>query len=186
MLGSTLTRLRVLLVAQALATGGLAVAGPFDAGRWLPFVAGVAAGAVVLAWFVGTRTRSAWTMTLGFEVLALVVGGTGAAAGDYVPGTALAIGVLAQLVLPAGRAGFATAVPSAAAPVRLTPPPVVAAPSATPVPAPPTAPPAFPPPGLLVSAAGSGNLPPVLPPPTVPPPMPPVARNFSATILPGR
>jgi hypothetical protein len=178
MTGSITTRLRVSLVAQALVTGGLA-AGPLTPGRWLPFVVGVAAGALLLAWFVGTGTRSAWTMTLGFEVLALVVGGTGAAAGHWIPGTLFGLVVAVQLLL--GREAFPATPKVSAGPVRLTPPAVVAAVHPPVVPPPP---PAFPPPGASVPT----SLPPTLPPPPSPPvpvPAPPLLRPV-VTILPGR
>jgi hypothetical protein len=155
MTGSTTTRLRVGLIAQALVTGGLTV-GPLDPGRWLPFVVGVAAGAVLLAWFIGTGTSSAWTMTLGFELLALVVGGTGAASGHYVPGTVVGLAVVIQLVLPSGRRAVRPTKVALPAPTRLTPPPVI---TARPEP---SRPPAFPPPGVLVSPS---TAPPTLPPP---------------------
>lgn len=164
--GSPLLRLRAALVAQAVLTGGLSF-GPLGVDRWLPFVAGIAAGSLLLAWFVGTATRSAWLMTLAFEGLAIAVGATGAANGEYVPGTLLAVGVIALLVAPSGRELFRTTPqPAFAAPVRLTPPPVVAA-------VPRTAPPAFPPP-------------PPVPVITPPPPPPLVVGGFSGTILPGR
>ncbi len=168
--GSPLTRLRALLALQAAVTAGSAFVGPLDVDRWLPFVIGVAAGALVLAWFVGTENRSAWAMTLGLEVLALVVGGTGAANGYWVPGTVVGLVVGVLLLLPSGRGAFAAA-PVKVLPVRLTPPPVMAAPR--------SAPPAFPPPGIIVAASA----PPMLPPP---PPMPPVPQGFSGSILPGR
>lgn len=189
MTGSITTRLRVGLVAQALVTGALAV-GPLAPGRWLPFVVGVAAGALLLAWFIGTGTRSAWTMTLGFEALALVVGGAGAAAGHWVPGTVLGLAVAVQLLLPDGRAAFPPTDTTTAGPVRLTPPPVVAAAPQVMVAVPP--PPAFPPPGVTVAAGAPTSLPPVLPPvlPTPmlpPPPLPaPALRQPVGTILPGR
>lgn len=190
MTGSITTRLRVGLVGQAVVTGALAV-GPLAPGRWLPFVVGVAAGALLLAWFIGTGTRSAWTMTLGFEALALVVGGAGAAAGHWVPGTVLGLAVTAQLLLPATRAAFpATAQISAAqisaAPVRLTPPPVVAAVTQVVAAIPP--PPAFPPPRLAVALGTPTGLPPVPPPPVLPPPpLPaPALRQPVGTILPSR
>jgi hypothetical protein len=165
-LGSILNRVRTGLLVQAAATGALA-AGPLASGsfapdRWLPLVAGSAAGALVLAWFTGTRTRSAWIMTVGFELLALTVGGAGLADGRYFPGTALALVVLAQLLLPSGRLAFPSVARVAQAPVRLTPPPVVAA-----APARPSAPPASPPLGLLVAASAP---PPMPPPPSFPPP----------------
>jgi hypothetical protein len=177
MTGSITTRLRVSLVAQALVTGGLA-AGPMTPGRWLPFVVGVAAGALLLAWFVGTGTRSAWTMTLGFEALALVVGGTGAAAGHWIPGTLFGIVVAVQLVL--GRAAFPATAKASAGPVRLTPPAVVAAVQQPVLPPPP---PAFPPPGAVPAAALPTSRPPTLPP--APPQAPPL-RQPVGNILPNR
>jgi hypothetical protein len=173
MTGSTTTRLRVSLGAQALVTGGLA-AGPLTPGRWLPFVVGVAAGALLLAWFVGTGTRSAWTMTLGFEALALVVGGTGAAAGHWIPGALFGLVVVGQLVL--GREAFLATPTVSAGPVRLTPPAVVAA-VHPPVGPPP--PPTFPPPGATLPT----RLPPTLPP--APPQAPPL-RQPVGNILPSR
>ena len=114
---------------------------------------------MVLAGFVSSRTRSAWTMALGFELLAVAVGGAGLSDGRWFPGSIAAALVLLQLVLPSGRAAFPVTPTTTPAPVRLKPPaPVVAA-----RPAPPAAPQAFPPPGLLVSAS-------VPPPPAFPPP----------------
>jgi hypothetical protein len=153
-----------VLAAGPLSTGAL---GP---GRWLPLVAGSAAGALVLAGFVSTRTRSAWTMTLGFELLALAVGGVGLADGHYFPGAALSLVVIALLALPSGRVAFPATVTTKPLPVRLTPPPVVVA-----RPAPPT----FAPPGVLVSAS-------VPPPPSFPPPPPGYAPPMGGSILPGR
>jgi hypothetical protein len=182
MTGSITTWLRASLVAQAVVTGGLA-AGPLAPDRWLPFVVGVAAGALLLAWFIGTGTRSAWTMTLGFEALALVVGGTGAAAGHWVPGTVFALVAAVLLLRPQGRSAFPKTPQVTAAPVRLTPPSVITA-------APPTIPPppASPPPGVAVAPGRPTSLPPVLPPLPLPPapvPASPLLRPV-ATILPGR
>ena len=158
-LSSTLDRVRLSLVAQAAISGAFAV-GPLSTGsfvpdRWLSLVAGSAAGALVLAGFVSTRTRSAWTMALGFELLAIAVGGAGLADNRWFPGSIAAVLVLVQLVLPSGRAAFPAAPVATAVPVRLTPPPVVVA--ARP------APPAFPPSSVLINAS-------VPPPPAFPPP----------------
>ena len=132
-------------------------------------------------------------MTLGFEVFAVAVGAAGAAKGEYVPGSLVAVAVIVLLVLPSGRALFPAdaAGTSHQAPVRLTPPPVVAA-----VPAPPALPPSAPPPtapvlppGLLVAASTAGvpTLPPPPPmplPPVAPAPMPSVRGGVSGNILP--
>ena len=56
---------------------------PLSPDRWLSLVAGSAAGALVLAGFVGGRTRSAWTMTIGLELLVLGLVGAGLAPGQY-------------------------------------------------------------------------------------------------------
>jgi hypothetical protein len=169
-LGSPLDRVRLSLVVQAAVSGAFAV-GPLSTGsfvpdRWLSLVAGSAAGALVLAGFVSSRTRSAWTMALGFELLAVVVGAAGLADGRWFPGSIWAALVLLQLVLPSGRATFPTTPAATTTPVRLTPPPPV-------VPARP-APPAVPPPGLLVNAS-------MPPPPSFPPPpgfLPPGRSSF--------
>lgn len=188
---SPLIRLRAALIAQAVVTGALAV-GPLGVDRFLPFVAGIAAGSALLAWFVATATRSAWLMTLGFEVFAVTVGAAGAARGEYVPGSLVAIAVIVLLVLPSGRALFPAAAGTGyQAPVRLMPPPVVAAVPAPPA-LPPTAPPAAPalPQGRLVAASSAGV--PTLPPPPLMPlppaaPAPPSVRGgFSGNILPRR
>lgn len=161
-LGSTFDRVRLSLVVQAAISAAFAV-GPLSTGsfapdRWLSLVAGSAAGALVLAGFVNARTRSAWTMTLGFELLAVAVGGAGLADGRWFPGSIAAVLVLLELALPSGRAAFpATPAPAKTQPVRLKPPPPVVALR--------PAPPAFPPAGLLVSASVPPPPPPGLPPP---------------------
>src|SRR4051812_43608325 len=85
--GRPLPALQAALAVQGAAfAGGAAV---FTLGRWLPLAVGAAAGSLVLAWFLGRRTRSAWVMALGFEALLVALGAAGLQAGVDLPGAAL-------------------------------------------------------------------------------------------------
>jgi hypothetical protein len=116
------------LFIQAALTGLLA---PTAAGgsTWLVLtlaVAGggraVAASALAVALLLRRNPANARVMVVGFEAVALVVGGLGLAGGHYIPGTIIGVVTLiTALNLPTGPAVDLQA-------QRVVPPPVVAAP----------------------------------------------------------
>ena len=101
---STTHALSTRLFIQAALTGLLA---PTAAGgsSWLVLTLAVAAGAVAVALLVRNSPANAKRMVIGFEGVALVVGGLGLAGGHYIPGTIIGvITLITALNLPAGAA----------------------------------------------------------------------------------
>jgi len=95
------------LFIQAALTGLLA---PTAAGgsTWLVITLAVAAGAVAVALLLRNAPSNAKAMVLGFEAVALVVGGLGLAGGHYIPGTIIGvITFITALNLPAGSVAAA-------------------------------------------------------------------------------
>jgi hypothetical protein len=109
------------LFIQAALTGLLA---PTAAGgsTWLVLTLAVAASALTVALLLRRNPANARVMVVGFEAVALVVGGLGLAGGHYIPGTIIGVVTLiTALNLPTGPAVDLPA-------QRVVPPPVVAAP----------------------------------------------------------
>jgi len=165
---------------------------------WLVLTLAVAAGAVAVALLLRNAPSNAKAMVLGFEAVALVVGGLGLAGGHYIPGTIIGvITFVTALNMPAASAAPAE-VPAPVAAVAPAPgmdnPYATPAPLASPVTANAYAPPAPIAPPAPVETQVEAVVPPQAPPapvetpepatPMRPEDIPPAPRAM--TILPGQ
>ena len=101
---STTHALSTRLFIQAALTGLLAPTAAHGS-TWLVLTLAVAAGAVAVALLLRNSPANAKRMVIGFEGVALVVGGLGLAGGHYIPGTIIGvITLITALNLPAGAA----------------------------------------------------------------------------------
>lgn len=171
-------KISVRLFIQAAFTGLLAMSSARGS-TWLLVTFAVAAGAAVVGAVIRTNQTNARRLVIGFEGVAVAIGGIGLTGGHYIPGTIVGIATLIT-VLGTSEGAVAPTAPFAAgapAPVGPAGPAFAAVPEATPdaVFAPPAAaPPAFAAPAFAAPA----------PPPATPVEFAPAPRAM--TILPGK
>jgi hypothetical protein len=126
-------KISVRLFIQAAFTGLLAMSSARGS-TWLLVTFAVAAGAAVVGAVIRTNQTNARRLVIGFEGVAVAIGGIGLTGGHYIPGTIVGIATLITVLgtsegAVAPAAPFAAAVPAPGGPAG---PAFAAVPAATP------------------------------------------------------